>query len=120
MADPTFTITHGDFATWQLRARENNYPLARMDLPHSRWGRAPLRLLTAAYPSDSDVWVWLREHGAARTSLTSGPSTPEGERGNVQIKLRVEKVVAARMKSIAAARGVTVSGLVTDLVARAK
>lgn len=119
MTARVFTITHGDFATWQLRARENNYPLARMDRPDSRWGRAPLRLLAQAYEVDSDVWDWLRAHGTNRPS-PSGTNLAETERTTVAIKLRIEPADAKALRALAATDGTTVSAMVAGLVAAEK
>ena len=113
------TISDGWGEGWTLRVRDGR-PEYRSD--DGAWQRAPMRLLARHHSVDSDLWTWLRQHGVRRPSPsgTSGPTTPEAQRGTVQVLVRLAPDVAARLRELAAERGSTVSAIVAGWVTATK
>jgi hypothetical protein len=65
------------------------------------------------------TWLWLRQRGIRRPSPSgpSGPTTPEGQRGTVQVLVRLAPDVAERLRDLAERRRVTLGALVTGWLA---
>jgi len=49
--------------------------------------------------------------------MSSGPNIPEAQRGTVRLTLRLTPETMARLRELAAARGTTLAGAVTALLA---
>lgn len=117
-----YEIHHGDWAGWTLADLGPRRKIQARSYPHHAWRPAPLRLLTRSYPVDDPVWDWLRAHGAVRQSPSgpSGTTQPEAERHTVQVLLRLVPEDRDRLRALAEAEGVTVSGWVAEAVRRAR
>jgi len=68
---------------------------------------------------DSALWGWLKEQGYKRPP-PSGPTPSEDERSNVQVKLRLSKEDASKLKTFAEEGNTTQSGLVSSWISRAE
>ncbi len=88
----------------------------------TRRERGQWRVLTRtellALPRDGEVWDWLRAHGVKRAppSGPSGPTQPETERENRQIKLRLTPEAEAELRRRADQSGLTMSAVVSALL----
>lgn len=113
-------LAHGDPA-W---VRELLALLSAGELPRTVAAvtQGPVRL-GWVIPGQIDWTGYRHAGGDPERKPRSGPSgatTPEGERGTEQVKLRLSEGSARRLRELARARGQTVSALVESLVGSAE
>jgi len=80
------------------------------------WRTCSRNELLRAGPRYCDLWDWLRQHGVRRTSPSGGGGEVVTNPYRVTIRLSEEDL--EKLKGAAAERGVTVNGLVTDMIRR--
>lgn len=80
------------------------------------WRTCSRQELLRAGPRYCDLWDWLRQHGVRRTSPSGGGGEVVTNPYRVTIRLSEEDL--EKLKGSAAERGVTVNGLVTDMIRR--
>jgi len=107
-------ITDGQLAGWSLRVRAGGIQARPVG---GEWSRAPLRLLAKHYDANSDVWGWLRAHGATRPS-PSGSSVPDAQRSTVRVTVHLPPDAARALDELA--KGATRSAVVAELLRAAQ